>query len=213
MKLSGSLWYTTTRPDFIVGDARLWSRSSWFFSNSYSGIMFSTVSLNNSSYYSSSIIFFVCIGNVSGFISIVHSIDAVIWVNKAYWINFRCMLYMWHWGDLLFTCQYFCWSIWVLILVCDCSEVAVILLILIDRKWDYESACFKRFIMLHKQFSHLPFFQVHTQYKFLLGMEVRSSFIFGRVCIDNVEMCVYVHVSDGWGNYDDERYWKSFLWK
>ena len=31
------------------------------------------------------------------------------------------------WGDLNLMCQYSCWSIWVLIHVCDYSEVVVIL--------------------------------------------------------------------------------------
>ena len=43
MKLSVSLWYTSMRPDFVVGDEKLWSISSLICSNSSSVIFLNRI--------------------------------------------------------------------------------------------------------------------------------------------------------------------------
>ena len=48
-KISGLFWWTSMRPEFIVGDGKLWLRSAWIFSSYSSVIVFSFVSSNNSS--------------------------------------------------------------------------------------------------------------------------------------------------------------------
>ena len=55
----------------------------------------------------------------------------------------------------------------------------------------------------------LPSCKVHIQSIFNLGLEVRSSLIFERICIGKVDLCVYVSVGAGLDHYGDERYFQS----
>ena len=48
---------------------------------------------------------------------------------------------------------------------------------------------------------------------FISGMEVISYLIFKRVCIDTIDLCVYVHIGSGWVHYDDEINFQSFCLK
>ena len=45
---------------------------------------------------------------------------------------------------------------------------------------------------------------------FLLGPEVRSSFILERISIGKVDLWVYVSIVSGLEHYGDERYFQSF---
>ena len=92
MKFSWPLWWTVTRPEFIVGYGKLWSISGWFVSISSSVIVSSFVSLNN--YFSSSsslLCSFMCINKVSIIMWIVHVINMIVWVFKADWVHFWSM--------------------------------------------------------------------------------------------------------------------------
>ena len=60
MKLSGSLWWSVMRSEFIVGDWKLRSRSIWMFSNSDSVIVFSFTSSKNPSSSASSLMCYSC---------------------------------------------------------------------------------------------------------------------------------------------------------
>ena len=60
MKLSGSLWWTLIKHEFIVGDGKLWSRSGWICLNSSSEMVFLFTSLNTSSSLLSSLMCYSC---------------------------------------------------------------------------------------------------------------------------------------------------------
>ena len=51
------------------------------------------------------------------------------------------------------------------------------------------------------------------QDSFILGMEARSSFIFGSIWIGVSDLCVYGHVGDGLNHYGDEIYFQSLCGK
>ena len=60
MNLSGSLWYKSMGPEFIVGDGNLCSISGLICSNYSSVILFSAASSNISSYLFSSLVCSSC---------------------------------------------------------------------------------------------------------------------------------------------------------
>ena len=91
MQLSRSLWYTFMKPELIVGDGRLWTRSGWIFlGNHILNCVFQQFVLLLLLLCD---VLFIFIGNISVFHVVVHSIDVIIWVKKSDWIHFKYLSY------------------------------------------------------------------------------------------------------------------------
>ena len=120
-------------------------------------------------------------------------------------------LYLWE--DLVLMYQYYFWSIWVLTRAYYFSYVAVLLMPFYWYTMGPWKDMFTSFYNDAPIIISLSCFQVHIQDIFLLGMEVRSSLIFERVKIGNVNLCFYVCVESGLYHSGNKSYFQSFCWQ
>ena len=127
------------------------------FSNSFLSIIFSTASSNVSYYSSFSLICYYCaFDKVSGLIFIVHSIDVVIWVNKADLIHFSFILCKHGFG------RTWAWCVNIIFEVFGTFPMFIIVMdylfswcLFIDKQWTSETACFQFTVIMHKWLYHL----------------------------------------------------------
>ena len=154
MKLSGSLWWTVMRPEFIVGDGKLWSIYGRIFSNSsnYSSIIlfihiFKMFLLLRILY----VVLFICINNMSVISVFVHSIYVILWVFKADWIHFRVLEINcsfgrgWDLGINILVELFGSWPMFMIV-----PKDLFYLCLIFDEKWVPERVCFQFSIILNQ---------------------------------------------------------------
>ena len=158
MNLSGSLWCTSMRPESIVGDWGLCSRSWWFFLIVIQLLFFRSHLQKFLLLGIFSNMLSMCISKVGVIIEIIHMIYLVEWVFKAYWVHFRLMtskcsncIFGMAWERYIgvFVEVFSCWSMFMVFL-----KYMFSLWLFLGRKWASEWICLQFSIMLHKEFSH-----------------------------------------------------------